>query len=220
MWNDATAPYSKFESWFYNAFIAQGMLPFMDRVQADLNLEAPEKGSLLDVGCGGGHILERLAEKFPQLTLAGVDLSEEQVARANERLRPYVSRTQIRQGSALNLPYPPDKFDVILSTGSIKHWPDKVLGLSECLRVLKPGGRLLIMEADRGCRHKDVDNLFLHTKIPALLRPIFRSFFLLKVSGPSLDLDDVRDLAAQAPLKDWSVSRIKDMPAWVLDGMK
>ena len=220
MWKDISAPYSKFESWFYDSFIAKGLLPFMDRVQADLNIQAPEKGSLLDVGCGGGHILERLAEKFPQLNLAGVDLSEEQVERANQRLRPYVSRTQIRQGSALNLPYPPDKFDVVLSTGSFKHWPDQVLGLSECVRVLKPGGRLLVMEADRGCRLEDVDNLFSQTEIPALFRPVFRPVFLLKVSGPSLDLEDVKILASQIPMSKWSVSRIKNMPAWVLDGLK
>ncbi|MBI9075500.1 MAG: class I SAM-dependent methyltransferase [Desulfatibacillum sp.] len=220
MWKDVSAPYSKFESWFYDSYIAPAMVPFLDQLQEELGIDLPEKGFLLDVGCGGGQILGEIAEKFPLANLFGADLSEEQVERANHRLASYKGRVQIRQGSALNLPFPADKFDLVLSNGSIKHWPDQGLGLSECVRVLKPGGRLLIIEADRGCRQSDVDRLFAHSRIPSLFRPLFRTLFLLKVSGPSLDMDDTRELAGNLALAEWSVSRIKNLPGWVLDGIK
>ncbi len=220
VYNDVTAPYSKMESWFYDTFVAPAMAHFYDRMEGELEIDPPPKATFLDVGCGGGHILAKAATKWPEGQFFGVDLSEEQVVRAEKRLANFNGRVIVREGSALSLPYAPDKFDILLSTGSIKHWPDQALGLSECVRVLKPKGRLLVIEADRGCRLDDVDRLFAQTKIPRFLRFFFQAIFLTNVAGPSLDLDDVRGLAANLSLSQCSVSRIQGLPGWVLDGIK
>ena len=217
---EITAPYSKIESWMYDFFVAPAIASFYDAMNAKLGLASATGQELLDVGCGGGHLLVYAAGMRPDLRVTGLDLSREQVARAKRRLAHVSSRASVRQGSVLDLPFADGSFDVVTSVGSIKHWPDQARGLAECARVLAPGGRLLIVEADRGCRLPDVDNLFSATRFPRPFRLAFRAAFRLGVSGPSLDLDDLRSLAAGLPLESCHVYRMEGLPAVVLDGIK
>jgi ubiquinone/menaquinone biosynthesis C-methylase UbiE len=49
-------------------------------------------------------------------------------------------------GVAEHLPYPEDAFDLVLSTTSFDHWSDQPAGLRECARVMRPGGRLVLVD--------------------------------------------------------------------------
>ena len=110
---------------------------------------------LLDAGCGSGVLLARAAFLEPSAVLVGIDRDEDSVTMARRRLASAPSPVEINHGHAERLPFSDGYFDVVccslvLAGLSIS---DRAPVLSECLRVLKPGGS--IIAADRalpGCR--------------------------------------------------------------------
>ena len=113
---------------------------------ADLALTCvPAPKRILDVGCGTGYLLGRLAACVPQAQLlAGIDAAPAMIevaraAGADERLRFVV-------GTAERLPLPAAAFDLVVSTTSFDHWADQRAGLAECARVLAPGGCLVLTD--------------------------------------------------------------------------
>lgn len=98
--------------------------------------------SALDVCCGTGDIARSLARHGAQVT--GLDFSEAmlQVARARDARQDV---TWMR-GDALELPFPDARFDVVTTGYGLRNLRDFEGALSEFLRVLKPGGRLLVLE--------------------------------------------------------------------------
>jgi len=106
---------------------------------------APAPGRVLDVGCGTGYLLRELAGRCPQaVELVGVDPAPGMIAAArgaggDERLR-------WAEGTAESLPFPDGSFDLVVSTTSFDHWADQQAGLTECARVLRPGGHLMLVD--------------------------------------------------------------------------
>jgi ubiquinone/menaquinone biosynthesis C-methylase UbiE len=104
---------------------------------------APQR--VLDVGCGTGYLLGRLAARLPQAAaLAGIDAAPEMIgvargAAADDRLSFLV-------GTAEQLPWPAETFDLVVSTTSFDHWADQRAGLAQCARVLAPGGCLVLTD--------------------------------------------------------------------------
>lgn len=218
--DNVTKPYSFLESLAYDRIIAPAVLSMASDLQADLIGEVPQHARVLDVGCGGGHLLALIAEQRPDLTLTGVDLSADQVRRARRRLQRFGDRVTVEEGSALDLPFDANHFDAVFSMASIKHWPDQLQGLRECLRVLRPGGRLMVVEADRGCRLDDVKAFVERWKLPAAMATLPLAIFRTWVAGHSIDLDDARALAGQLNLANSIVERIASAPALKIEGEK
>jgi len=215
---DITAPYGKLESYLYDALIAPAVTNMRDRLESALLPLLPEGAHLLDVGCGGGQNAIAIARRRPDVNITGVDLSPEQVERAISRSREFSGRVRFVVGSALDLPFANASFDAVLSVASLKHWPDKPRGLAECVRVLRPGGGLAVVEVDRGCRDEDVHRFIDEWRIIPFLRPGARIVFRNFVAGPSVDLDDARTLMAALPLDTYEVRRIPETPGILMMG--
>ncbi len=89
-----------------------------------------------------------------------------QVKRATRRMRHYGERVRFRVGDATRLDFADGVFDGVISYGSIKHWSSRETGLTECMRVLKPAGPLLITDADRSTSFDDAERFIENYRTP------------------------------------------------------
>ncbi len=92
----------------------------------------------LDVGCGNGAFTERLCERCAPKSIAGIDPSEAQLAFA--RARPALFGADLRTADAMALPFPDNMFDAAVMPLVIFFVPDPATGVSEMVRVVRPGG--------------------------------------------------------------------------------
>lgn len=99
-------------------------------------------GSVLDVGCGTGALLDLVARQWPQARLRGIDPAQRMIDVAGRR----VPQAELAVATAERLPVPDASIDLVLSTTSFNHWSDHRAALSEAARVARPGGLVIVVE--------------------------------------------------------------------------
>jgi ubiquinone/menaquinone biosynthesis C-methylase UbiE len=136
---------------------------------------------VLEVGCGTGDVaIAACAQAGPGGSVSGIDAGLEMIAVARAKAAGGGVAVDFRAEPIEALTYPSATFDIVISSLMMHHLPDdlKRQGLAEVARVLKPGGRLLIVDAERPHSHlgRGVNSLMLHGKLstgiqdlPALL---------------------------------------------------
>ena len=116
---------------------------FYDGIAADIAATASPGTSVLDVGCGPGHLTRRLVAQGFDVT--GTDLDPAMIERAAAR-----GGGRYVAADAASLPFEEGAFDLVVSTLSMHHWADAHAGLAEIARVVRPAGRVLIWDLGRG----------------------------------------------------------------------
>jgi SAM-dependent methyltransferase len=100
-------------------------------------------GQVLEVGAATGAMAAELLAMFEDITMFVTDYDAAMVAAAAERLAAFSSRAECRQADAAALPFADDSFDTVLSWIMLHHTMAWEKALSEAVRVLRPGGRLV-----------------------------------------------------------------------------
>jgi len=110
------------------------------------HIEVAAGASALDVGCGGGKTIDRLAKMASDGWVAGLDYSEESVLVSRRKNAKHIheGRVEICHASVSSIPYEDDTFDLVTAVETFYFWPTPASDLAEVRRVLKPGGDLLI----------------------------------------------------------------------------
>jgi ubiquinone/menaquinone biosynthesis C-methylase UbiE len=122
-----------------------------DRVSKEL-----ANGSrVLEVAPGPGYFCLELAKRG-SYSITGMDLSRTFVKMATEKAAQADAAVKFTQGSASNMPFPADSFDFLLCRAAFKNFADPVGALEEMCRVLKPGGRALLIDLSRDARPDEV----------------------------------------------------------------
>ena len=106
---------------------------------------APDPRRVLDVGCGTGALLRKVADRFPRADLTGVDPAPGMVEAARKSWcgdRP----ARFVRAAAEALPFENGEFDLVMSTVSFHHWQDQRAGLREIGRVLAPEGSVVLAD--------------------------------------------------------------------------
>jgi ubiquinone/menaquinone biosynthesis C-methylase UbiE len=144
--------------------------------------------TILDVGCGGGRTIEKLAALAPEGTIYGVDYATGSVAasRAKNAWLIKAGRVEIKQASVSQLPFPDGNFDLVTAVETQYYWPNLVQDMQEVLRVLKPGGTLIVIAES-----------YKNGKYDKLQRPVMK---LLKSSH--LSVGEHRELFSTAGYED------------------
>jgi len=108
--------------------------------------------TVLDLACGTGLNFPHLAERLgPDGRSVGVDLTRAMLLRARRKLASRSgTRVALLEGDAANLPLASDSCDAVLCSYGMVIIPDYRRALAEAVRVLKPGGRLALLEPQRG----------------------------------------------------------------------
>jgi ubiquinone/menaquinone biosynthesis C-methylase UbiE len=101
---------------------------------------------VLEIGFGPGVGVELIAEATSTGRVAGVDFSDLMVKRATARNATAIAsgRVDLRLGSVERLPFMSSEFDKVMAINSMQLWPDALVGLRECRRVSRPGGRIVL----------------------------------------------------------------------------
>lgn len=137
----------------------QACLAFMERLdcfqayKAEMvrRLELRPGHRVLDVGCGLGYDVDRIAQVVGEEGQAiGLDGSEQLVAAARERARGHRSNARFVVGDAHRLEFPDGSFDACRIDRTLQHLEDPRRVVQEMCRVLRPGGRIVCAEPDWG----------------------------------------------------------------------
>jgi SAM-dependent methyltransferase len=134
-------------------WLGQLMIGMMNKQHAPLtvwglsHVEVRSEDTILDVGCGGGRTLNKLASIAARGRAFGVDYAAGSLAasRAYNKELIAAGRVQVEQASVSKLPFPVGQFDLVTAIETQYYWPDLPHDMSEILRVLKPGGKLVII---------------------------------------------------------------------------
>jgi ubiquinone/menaquinone biosynthesis C-methylase UbiE len=148
--------------------------------------------TILDVGCGGGRTIQKLVTIATDGTVYGIDYANGSVAASrtkNSRLIK-AGRVEIQKASVSQIPFPENKFDLVTAVETQYYWPDPVNDMREILRVLKPGGTLIVIAES-----------YKHGTHNALMRPVMK---LLRSSN--LGVDEHRELFLSAGYTDVQIS--------------
>ena len=222
--SNLTQRYSNLAAWAHDYIIADRALNLHAHILeytklADILAEKRER-SVLDVGCGGGQSAIRMKELYPHLQLTGIDLSEDQIARARQRAHRKGLSTKFEIADAEDLPYPDASFDVVFSFGSAKHWPDPLKGMSECWRVLKPGGELLVADATSDATTEQVINFYKISGFPGLFQTPMVAILSRRIFGPALPLKTYHQIADQLGMSKGTVSHLPGYPTFLFRTQK
>ena len=132
---DNKSYYDEFSDWYENER-HDGYHRLIDDLQVDLLWPHIQNQEVLEVGCGTGLLLERIAEGARRAQ--GIDISPGMLELARQR------GLSVDEGSATALPYEDESFDVVYSFKVLAHVRDIETAVAECRRVVKPGGWLFL----------------------------------------------------------------------------
>jgi len=138
---------------YYDALLQVLMLG-KDRAIREMTLELAKVGmgeKVLDVGCGTGSLAILAKSRVGvEGRVEGIDPSPEMIQVARKKSARAGMEVGFRIGGIESIPFPDDSFDVVLSSLMVHHLPDDVKreGLREVRRVLRPGGRLLVVDLE------------------------------------------------------------------------
>ena len=106
-------------------------------------------GNIVDLATGSGDVAFKLRDRLgPDVPVTGLDFCEPMLEEAREKkgARPTYADLEFKFGDCMDLPLPDDSMDVVTISFGLRNFEDRMKGLSEIRRVLRPSGRLFILE--------------------------------------------------------------------------
>lgn len=158
-------------------FMNRAMTLGIDRLwrrKAVAMIADPRPRDILDVATGTGDLAMLLARRLDPLSVTGVDLSDGMLAIGRRKASEggMSDIISFRQADCLNLPFTGNSFDCVTVAYGVRNFADLLAGYCEMYRVLRPGGRLLVIELSTPCGRlvRPLYDLYTRRIIPALGR--------------------------------------------------
>jgi ubiquinone/menaquinone biosynthesis C-methylase UbiE len=120
-----------------------------------LSEELPGGGRILEVAPGPGYLAVELARQ-PRYQVKGLDVSKTFVEIAKRNAEQAKVPVDFRRGNVSDMPFAANSFDLVVCRAAFKNFSEPVKAISEMWRVLKPGGRALIIDLRRDVSMKTI----------------------------------------------------------------
>lgn len=144
-------PETRFGKWFLRS--STWAVHVLERALQDLERLIPGRRDsypvVVDVGCGSGKSLPKLAQRFSPRQLIGIDIDPAMLERAREEAQAGGVQVELIEGSSSRLQLPDASVDLLFCHQTFHHLVEQEEALREFIRVLRPGGILLFAESTR-----------------------------------------------------------------------
>jgi ubiquinone/menaquinone biosynthesis C-methylase UbiE len=144
----ARKPSGLFGRWVMSRIFDLGNAALNDFMKELLSLK--ENDHVLEIGFGTGKLICKMAKQVKKGLIEGIDLSPTMVTIAQKKNKKYIAegRVIIRQGDFAETAYRDNRFDKICSANTVYFWPQPENYIKNILRILKPGGKLILAFED------------------------------------------------------------------------
>jgi ubiquinone/menaquinone biosynthesis C-methylase UbiE len=144
----ARKPSGLFGRWVMSIIFDSGNAAINDFMKELLSLK--ENDHVLEIGFGTGKLISEMAKQVNKGVIEGIDLSDAMVAIAEKKNKKFIAEGKviIRQGDFAETAYPDNRFDKICSANTVYFWPRPDKYMKNILRILKPGGKLILAFED------------------------------------------------------------------------
>jgi ubiquinone/menaquinone biosynthesis C-methylase UbiE len=148
--------------------------------------------NVLEIAPGPGYLSIELA-KLGQYNITGLDISETFVKVASEKAVESGVRVDFRRSDAAYLPFPDEVFDFVICTSAFKNFPEPIKVLDEVFRVLKIGGKALIIDLRKDAPEREINEYINKMKLNVIDSFITKFSFkmLLKSSYSKNDIQEL-----------------------------
>lgn len=201
---------TRFGKWFLKT--ETWRVHVLERAMSDLvrliPYRKPSYGVVVDVGCGSGYALPKLAQRFLPRELIGVDIDPDMLKAARAEVARADIDVRLIESSSARMPLPDAYADLLFCHQTFHHLVEQQQALAEFLRLLKPGGILLFAESTRRYIHS------------WMIRALFRHPMEVQRSAPEyLQMlrgagFDVPENAISYPYLWWSREDLGIMERW------
>ena len=166
-------------------------LPEFDKLAERLRARLPEGGDMLEVAPGPGFLAIAMA-RGGKFRVTGLDISKTFVELARKNAAEAGARVEFREGNASEMPFPENRFDLLVCRAAFKNFSEPERALKEMRRVLRPGGTGVIIDLRRDVPMTEIKRYVDHLHLSAgsrLATTLTFRFMLLKRAYTKEDLE-------------------------------
>ncbi len=164
----------------------------------------PAGSHVLEVAPGPGFLSIEIA-KSGKVHMTGLDISKTFVEIAQANARAANVAKDFRHGNASAMPFAAETFNFIVCTAAFKNFTQPVQAIAEMQRVLKPGGKALIVDLRRDASRADVDQMVREMNLNRVNAFMTRGSFHWMLLKTAYTPDEIRRFAAQTPFRQCAI---------------
>ena len=180
-----------------------------------VNETLPAGGRVLEVAPGPGYLSVELA-RTGKYQVTGLDISRTFVEIAQAHAREANVQVDFRLGNASDMPFADETFDFVICTAAFKNFTQPVRAIAEMQRVLKPGGKALIVDLRRDASRADVDRMVKDMNLSWLNALFTQGAFKLMLLKNAYTPAEIRQMVAQTQFRQCDIrSDTVGMEIWL-----
>jgi ubiquinone/menaquinone biosynthesis C-methylase UbiE len=160
--------------------------------------------SVLEVAPGPGYLAIELA-KLGSYRITGLDISRSFVDIATGNAKAAGVAVDFRHGNAADMPFPADSFDFAVCQAAFKNFSEPVQALAEMYRVLKPGGKALILDLRPDASSEAIDAEVKNMELGWFSTWLTRLIFKHSLVKRAYTREQFRQMASQTPFKSCEI---------------